>query len=278
MKGAPLASVIVPTCNRPQELRRCLRGLDAARRAVGDPPIEVIVSDDGSDDRSRSMITAEFPWVHLPDGPRRGPGCNRNHAARGARGRWLIFIDDDCIADPDCIAAYLRAFGSHSGTRIFEGRTRAERPRRHHDEEAPVNEGGGYLWSCNMAIDAALFRAHGGFCEAFAFSFEDVDLRLRLAQQGECPCFLPEASVCHPWRPVRGLPFLRQHNAAYRQLLQRHPELRPGLTWRRIAADALRLQAAVARDTARYGLRGSGRALYAATSKTLIDARFKLAG
>ena len=278
MNDAPLASVVVPTCNRPPELRRCLQGLDVARRTAGEPRVEVIVSDDGSDDRSRRMVAAEFPWVMVLEGPRRGPACNRNFGAAQARGDWLLFIDDDCIPDPGCLTVYLQAFGADSATRVFEGRTRAERPRRRHDEEAPVNEGGGYLWSCNMAIEGRLFRDLGGFCEAFAFSFEDVDLRLRLAQRSILPRFLPEASVCHPWRPARGMAFLRQHNAAYRQLLARHPELRPGLTWRRIAADALRLQLAVARDAARYGPRGSARRLYAAVSKTLIDTRFKLVG
>lgn len=279
MNTISLATVVIPTYHRPEQLRQCLESIERELRGMSAATIDVVVSDDSRNARSRELVAAQFPWVRYVEGPRRGPAANRNCGARQARSPWLIFTDDDCIAEPGWLAAYLRAFERFHGAELFEGRTRADRARISNTEESPVNECGGYLWSCNMGISVALYRRMNGFCESFPHpALEDVDLRLRLERDGRRAIFLPDATVCHPFRPSRGLDFVRQHNASYVHLLERHPELRQALTWQGIAADAARLLVAAARNAWRYGLAGSGRATYAALSKTLIDIRFKLSG
>src|SRR5882724_1829007 len=275
----PTATVVIPTFHRPDLLRQCLESMARALSEVGADAVEVIVSDDSRDTRSKQLVAEQFPWARYVEGPRRGPAANRNCGARQARGAWLVFTDDDCLADAGWLAAYLRAFATAGDTELFEGQTRADRARRSNVEESPVNETGGYLWSCNMAVSEKLYWRMNGFCESFPHpALEDVDMRLRLDQAGHRAVFLPAATICHPYRPRRGLDFIRQHNASYVHLLQRHPEVWRAFTWRRIAADAARLFVAALKNALRYGIRGSGRSIYAAATKTLIDARFKLCG
>ena len=279
MNKKPVVTVLIPTYQRPEMLRVCLAAVALARSRTDAQGIEVIVSDDSRDTRTQEMVAAEFPWVHYVAGPRRGPAANRNCGARLAHGDWLVFTDDDCVPDPGWLAAYLRAFTHAEDTQLFEGRTRADRQRRSNMEESPVNETGGYLWSCNMALSTRLFRQLGGFCESFPHpALEDVDMRLRLEQSGHQPIFVPAASVCHPYRPTRGMGFIRQHNASYEHLLERHPQLWQSFTWPSIAINAARLLRAAARNALQYGLRGIATHVYAAFTKVMIDARFKLSG
>ncbi|MBC7956786.1 MAG: glycosyltransferase [Cytophagales bacterium] len=279
MNPNPIATVVIPTYQRPDMLRLCLQALAKARAKTETNAVEVIVTDDSRDTRSQQLVATEFPWVHYVAGPRRGPAANRNCGAQQARGHWLIFTDDDCIPDPGWLAAYLRAFGHAGKKELFEGRTRADRQRQSNTEESPVNETGGYLWSCNMALTTRLFRQLGGFCESFPHpAMEDVDMRLRLEQGGQLPVFVPSASVCHPYRPTRGMGFIRQHNASYKHLLERHPQLWQSFTWAGISLNAARLLRAAARNAWQYGLRGIGTHLYAVATKVLIDARFKVLG
>ena len=270
----PIATVIIPTYQRPDHLALCLASVERARAECPEDAIETVVTDDSRDAVSRELVERQFQGVRYVQGPRRGPASNRNCGASIATGPWLVFIDDDCIADLGWLAAYLEVFGASDGTELFEGRTRADRPRRSYAEESPTNESGGYLWSCNMAISTRLFKQMNGFCETFPHpALEDVDFRMRLARAGRKATFLPEASVCHPYRPMRGLEFFRRHNESYKHLLELHPDLREALNWKGILLNTARMLFATARSGLRYGLSGTGRVAYAALSKAMIDAR-----
>lgn len=235
MAAAPFVSVVIPTCNRPDMLGECLSRVAAAIEVAGELQIEVIVSDDSQDDRTREYVAVAHPWVRWLRGPRRGPAANRNTGVAAASGSWIVFTDDDCLPEPQWIRAYLDAMRTEPGCNVFEGRTVTDRARRRLDEESPANEIGGYLWSCNMAIRRALLERVGGFCESFPYAAnEDVDLRLRLIEHGERFPFVAEAAVCHPLRPAKGVRFAVKAGKSYLHLVERHPSLvgkRPWLTF-----------------------------------------------
>jgi GT2 family glycosyltransferase len=237
----PFVSVVIPTCNRPQLLHQCLRSVQGAIADSGRTDIEVIVNDDGADDDSHRLVVAQYPQFSWARGPRRGPASNRNDGVRRARGLWIFFIDDDCIADPGWIAALLAAVTRHADCSVFEGRTEADRPRSRLDEESPVNTAGGYLWSCNMAIKRTLFEQLGGFCESFPYAaMEDVDLRLRIQGLGVLFPFVAQAVVCHPYRATKGIQFSIKHGKSYLHLVKRHPELVARAQWSTWLANAVR--------------------------------------
>ena len=91
-------SVVVPTRDRPESLRRCLGALRAQDLAE----LEVIVVDDGSRDRGavEAALAGAAPGVRLLRTPGRGPAAARNRGVRAATGEVVCFTDDDCEPEP----------------------------------------------------------------------------------------------------------------------------------------------------------------------------------
>jgi GT2 family glycosyltransferase len=220
-----LISVVIPTCDRPAELAACLARLAPGAQTLAATEYEVIVTDDGQRS-AEAALAKQFPWVTWVAGPRRGPAANRNCGARQARGEWLAFTDDDC--EPD--AGWLKAFAlvvEAGEARVLEGRTSPTGERSRLDMECPANESGGCLWSCNFAIEKALFESVGGFDEEFpGAAIEDIDLHWRLREQGIAAQFVREARIGHAWRPRKGRrqQWLAARSVAY--LVAKHPAAR----------------------------------------------------
>ena len=198
------ATIIIPTCNRPEALAACLRLL--MPQLPSDGSVELLVSDDSGTTESRDMLGREFPSAQWSRGPRRGPGATRQAAARRARGGWLVSLDDDCLPVPGFLDAYLAAIaGVFSGSAVvLAGRTvPGEGP---HDSllwESPGYSGVETLPpSCNFAVPRVLLEESGGFDERFRISFEDMELFSRLQLSGVEIRFVPGAEVGHPMRRV----------------------------------------------------------------------------
>ena len=102
----PLFSIIIPSKDRPQSLKACLESVVVACQALQsylaakDRVYEIIVCDDGLSPDARTLLQA-FRAVRYLEGPHQGPAANRNAGAKASQGIWLIFIDDDCIANPE---------------------------------------------------------------------------------------------------------------------------------------------------------------------------------
>lgn len=224
---SPQLSVVVPTFERPDDLERCLESLDPSRQTIKED-FEVLVSDDSNSSESRRLVKNKFPRIAWEEGKRNGPAGNRNAGVARAKGEWIVFMDDDCFAEPQYLEAYSNAIREHPETEVFEGRIFPDRPRRTWAEGCPTNEKGGMLWTSNLCIRKALFEKLGGLDERFRVAFEDVDLAYRLKQQGIESLFIPQASVCHPWRTLRkGRKNWKQKGYEWESLmlfLQKHPD------------------------------------------------------
>jgi len=103
-------SLIVSTYNRPDALGAVLRSL--ARQT--DRDFEIVVADDGSGPQTREVIDG---WVSRIGVPLRHVWQEdrgfrlaeiRNRAIAASAGSYLIFLDGDCIARPDFVAAHRR--------------------------------------------------------------------------------------------------------------------------------------------------------------------------
>lgn len=225
MTQLPLFSVIIPTCHRNDLLGKCLDCLVPGVQTLPSEQYEVIVTDDGSQTTAQDMIRDRYPWVKWVPGSCRGPAANRNNGAKYAQGEWLAFVDDDCLPDPQWLEAFSQATVAQPSCLVFEGRTYVDRPRQTLAEISPANELGGYLWSCNFAIQRQLFESIAGFDERFPYAaMEDVELRQRLVKLGYKFAFIKTASVCHPWRHRGGWTELKQHQEATLIYLSIHPE------------------------------------------------------
>ncbi len=194
--------MIVPTCQRNALLAKCLTCIQASQPNELLDEIEVIVSDDGVTTTARELIEKTFPSVHWWQGPRRGPAANRNAGARQAKGRWLVFTDDDCLPQ----AGWLKAIADCARTDNFdivEGKTiapnRQDNPGKYYVE----NLSGGSFWSCNLAIKKDVFERLGGFDEDFLEAGgEDMELAFRIQTNKLRSFFSQEALVVHPDRDV----------------------------------------------------------------------------
>ncbi|MBD2308309.1 glycosyltransferase [Chroococcidiopsis sp. FACHB-1243] len=225
MNLMPLFSVIIPTYQRNDLLAKCLYCLAPDIQTLPFEQYEVIVTDDGSEVTAKQMICERFPWVKWVSGSHKGPAANRNNGAKYASGEWLVFTDDDCLPDPQWLAAYAQAMITQRSYLVFEGRTYVDRPRRSLAETSPINETGGYLWSCNFAVQKQLFESLSGFDERFPYAaMEDVDFRLRLVKSGYKFSFVKAASVCHPWRAKGGWNKIKQHRESTFIYLSIHAE------------------------------------------------------
>jgi glycosyltransferase involved in cell wall biosynthesis len=105
--STPAITVIVPTHNRPESLKRCL-GHIAAQKT--NEPVEILVVDDGSDDADLVVdAVARIPGARLIRQERRGAAAARNTGVRAAGGSFICFTDDDCEVAPGWVARLVRA-------------------------------------------------------------------------------------------------------------------------------------------------------------------------
>jgi GT2 family glycosyltransferase len=195
------ATILIPTRNRPGDLRRCLELL-LPQLPDG---FAILVCDDSSNDQTRDLVRAEFPSVQWQEGPRLGPGANRNAGARVARGRWIVFLDDDCLPLPGLLAAYAAAMAGSEGV-LAGPALRSDARKDSLLWEAPRSASETELLppSCNFAMPRGLFLNSGGFDERYRISFEDMEFFARLRNSGVSIRYVAAAAVEHPSRPLPG--------------------------------------------------------------------------
>lgn len=101
-----LASILIPTFNGASRIGRCL---DVLMPQVAGRDVEILVVDDGSTDNT-AQVVGGYSNVRLISQANAGPAAARNRGAREAKGRILLFTDDDCVPMPDWLDAMLAQF------------------------------------------------------------------------------------------------------------------------------------------------------------------------
>jgi glycosyltransferase involved in cell wall biosynthesis len=94
----PVASVVVCAYNARDRIDVALRSLAAQDF---EEPWEVVVAASG-EDGTAEHVRENWPGVVLTSSPGRLlPGASRNRGVRAARGEYIAFLPDDCVARPD---------------------------------------------------------------------------------------------------------------------------------------------------------------------------------
>src|ERR1700737_705586 len=209
MPDAREFSVIVPSCNRSEQLRACLRALPAM-----DYPrdrFEVIVVDDGSREPVDGLAT-EFEDVLLLSILRKkheGPAAARNHGAAHAKGKFLAFTGGDCTASP----SWLRAVGERLptapedlvGGKIINALDSSIYSAASHtildavyEHYNPAHGRAHFFASSNFAMAAEKFRALGGFKQDWPLAGgEDRAFCYRWIHRGWKLNYAPKAVIIH---------------------------------------------------------------------------------
>ena len=108
----PAVSVVVPSCNRCDMLRRCLDALAVQTHRA----YEVVVIDDGSSDGTGAMVAGvasahpQMQLVYLRNDRNLGANPSRNRGIAAARGEFVAFLDSDCIAEPEWLEKLMAGF------------------------------------------------------------------------------------------------------------------------------------------------------------------------
>jgi glycosyltransferase involved in cell wall biosynthesis len=232
-----LVSVIIPTHNRPDVLPLTLAALRGQTLPAAD--YEIVVVDDGSAPAATLPTEADPPRMTLVrlEGVERSRA--RNAGAEAARGKVLVFIDDDIEANPDFLEAHLRAHGEWPDAiatgKLYlpqmVGSTPFGRFRKALEEEGVPRARGlldapNFCAAGNMSIARATFLELGGFAPEMV-SGEDQDLAFRHSARGGRLAFLPDAEALHCDRAMDVRSYCRRHesgSAALIPFLRRHPD------------------------------------------------------
>ncbi len=109
----PRISVVIPTYNRPAELRFCLNGF--AGQSGAPEQFEVVVIDDGSPGEMNDIVgdfRDHFP-IHVERCPHAGVSVARNLAIDRSRAPLLLLYDDDLRPLPGLIESCLQFHDSN---------------------------------------------------------------------------------------------------------------------------------------------------------------------
>lgn len=226
-------SIVIPTLDRPQQLRACLEGVAAQELPAAE--FETIVVDDGS----RVPVTDALPDAVERAGarvirqPNAGPGAARNRAAAEARGELLVFLDDDCVPAAEWLARLGREAAAHPGAGLG-GRTVNTLTRNTYSRTSQTlidylyeyyNSGEAespMFTTNNLALPRREFQRIGGFDTRFTRAGgEDRELCLRWVRSGGRLRYAPQAVVFHFHRLSLGS-FLKLHFTYGRGAAQFH--------------------------------------------------------
>lgn len=252
MADGPAVSVLIPTHQRREPLRRAL--LSLAEQSADSSSYEVIVSIDGSNDGSEEMVARlEVPYeLRWRSGPASGRAAACNAALELVRGEILIVLDDDMRVSTGFVAEH-RAHHSPGSRTCVVGAAPIEldanSPRAAHYARDKFNahlralaEPGHEFsardfYSGNASLRTETMRAVGGFSESFTvYGNEDVDLSLRLRESGIDLRYDPEALAVQEYdKDLRALAadttekgqttviLVRAHPAAFGELRLANP-------------------------------------------------------
>src|SRR5690349_5184620 len=116
-------TIAICTRNRAASLRRMLNSLTLVE-FPGGTQCEVVVVDNGSTDDTASIIESFAGALPIRHDVEPAPGVSfaRNRAVGMARGKFIVWTDDDVVVDRQWLSAYVAAFGRWPEADLFGGK------------------------------------------------------------------------------------------------------------------------------------------------------------
>jgi glucosyl-dolichyl phosphate glucuronosyltransferase len=213
--GPCLLTVAICTRNRAGFLREAVESVLA--QATADT--QVLVVDNASTDDTETVARgfSRHPGVSVLREPELGLSAARNTALRQARGEFVIFLDDDAVAEPGWLAAY-RELIEHPPSADLAACGGAVFPHYatptpwwlhpqaytlNWSERAQPFREQGNPWGCNFAVRRDRARSLGGFNPRLGRkgggmgAHEESELLDKLRLAGGRVWWLPQARIRH---------------------------------------------------------------------------------
>lgn len=217
------ASILIVTKDKPEFIRHCLNSLE--NEIKND---EILIGDTGSTHPEIPLIYAEaqkkfgsklklfyFEKYHFSK--------NNNELARHAKGKFLIFLNNDTVAFPGSIARILDGFQlypeagiigpkliygwndriQHAGVEFYrKGFQKFFSYHVYRERHLALPEANKIKWTpavtgACLAIYQDLFWKVEGFDEAYLIEVQDIDLCLKVWKHGMRCLYLPIAQLFH---------------------------------------------------------------------------------
>lgn len=187
LKKKPLVTVIIPTHNRPELVRRAVESVQKQTY----PNIEIIVVDDASKIDIRKSLKSDTNIRVLRNKKNKGGCFSRNWGIREAKGNYINFLDDDDILYPEKIKKQITCFINSVDSDLGMVTAHAL-DARSGMEENKYNRVKGNIYKVLLSsyavsgIETMLFKKAalqriGGFDEQIASS-QEYDLLIRFAE------------------------------------------------------------------------------------------------
>src|ERR1035437_5400423 len=143
---APSASILIPVLDRMDLLIPCLRSLAAL---ADTPSHEVVVIANGTPESALATLPSQESLVVVISSVNLGFGGGGCGGARFARGRYLVFLNDGTVVEPDWLRALIEVV--EDAPRIGAVGSQLL------DPDGTLQEAGAILWN-----DATTHQAGGG--------------------------------------------------------------------------------------------------------------------
>ena len=177
------------------------RVIDALEHQAGAPEFEIVVINDGSDDNTDTVMTARR-GITFRTQPNLGPGKARNHGVSLALGKFVVFLGDDTVPEPEFLAEHARVHREANDDPLVACLGYTAWPQRervtafmdyindyglqfgykliHDGDVVPFN----FFYTSNISVDRKLLLANPFDTTFPAAAWEDIELAYRVDRLG----------------------------------------------------------------------------------------------
>lgn len=211
-------SIIIPVYNKWELTENCLKSI-LQSCATTSIKYEIILADDHSTDKTTQAETI-FPHIRISrTHGNLGFLLNCNFAAKIAKGRYLLFLNNDTIVFPDWLQSLYDAMeedptiGLAGSKLLYPDGTIQEAGGRLFADGSAINMAHGearycpqgsermdvsYISGASILVRSEIWQYLGGFDERYQPAYcEDSDLALSIWNLGFCVKYIPESEVIH---------------------------------------------------------------------------------